>query len=214
MKLLKLAAAVLLLLCGQTGFAQADKADKSRKNVFKTNLFSPFNLGFERALGDKFSLSAAYLYTPEFDFGDAEGDFAHITLLNASTGVSGEARYYTSSEKAALNGLYLGGFYTFRVIEASGRKIYTESDASGTARFNILLTVPTDLTFYGLMLGWQKVGSGGFTFDFNIGAGRYEFGNLPNFDTSNPKTADAFETLNDWREGILPRLNLSLGYAF
>lgn len=208
----------LLLLCmagANTLFAQTDTSSvKKRTTLIKTNITAPISLGIEKGISTHFSLGAAFLYIPKLSGGDASGDFAYMEMIEPSTGLNIEARYYTSKEKAPLTGFYLGGHYTYRVLEMRAEKSYSETNATGKSSYDVKVTIPSAYTAYGLMLGWQTISKKGFTFDFNIGAGKYVLRNFPEFDTSNPETEDFFKRVNKFREGISPRMTLALGYAF
>jgi Protein of unknown function (DUF3575) len=183
---------------------------KSRMNVLKTNILSPLSIGFERGFGKHFSLGINGLYFPSMSFGTPEGATGHISLADPSTGFLAEARLYTSKTKAPLNGFYVGGYYQFRIIDVLAHKITTTS----TITTDVKVTLPSDLTAYGLMIGSQRIRAKGFTTDFSFGVGYYSLGNIP---TVSNESSEAFKALSDLskrKSGISPRLGLSLGYAF
>jgi hypothetical protein len=184
---------------------------KSRQNVIKTNLFSPISLGYERALGKHFSLSAYYLYLPAFSFGEPEGKTGYAALEGGSKGYSFEARYYLSKTKPVLAGFFVGGYFVSRVFDVKVEKII--SDAASSTTYEITTQIPSDLTSYGGMIGWQKISKGGFAAGFTLGGGYYKFSNIPEFSSTNSKFKGLSE-LSKRRSGIGARINLTLGYAF
>jgi hypothetical protein len=184
---------------------------KSRKNVIKTNLFSPISIGYERALGKHFSLSAYYLYLPAFSFGEPAGTTGYAALEGGSKGFTLEGRYYLSKTKPALAGFFVGAYYLNRVLDIKVQKILSEVTSNTT--YDIVTRIPADLTAYGPMIGWQKVTKGGFAAGFTAGTGFYKFGNIPEVSASNSELAGINE-LSKKRSGVAVRLNLTLGYAF
>jgi Protein of unknown function (DUF3575) len=188
----------------------AAPATKNRYNVLKTNILSPVSLGFERGLGKHFSLGVNGLYFPSISYGQASDAYGHVDLADPSTGFTAEARFYTSKTKAPLNGFFVGAFYTFRIVDVKMHKTAT----SGTTTADLKITIPSDLTMYGLMIGSQRIRAKGFTTDFNIGAGYYEVGNIPQIASDANESFKALSRISKLSKGIGPRMSFSLGYAF
>jgi hypothetical protein len=206
---------LFLCLLGFLGSIKAQNATspsepKTRMNVLKSNLLSPLSLGYERGIGEHFSLVLNGLYFPKFKFGEATGDLGFVALDDASTGFSAEARYYTSKTKAPLNGFYVGGYYLFRIVDVQSNKISKSPNSTSNATFFI----PSDLTSYGVMIGKQRIRMGGFTTDFNFGVGYYAVGNIPTLANDSSEAFKLMSQLAKYKSGIGPRLTFSLGYAF
>jgi Protein of unknown function (DUF3575) len=183
---------------------------KTRMNVLKSNLLSPFSLGYERGLGAHFSLVLNGLYFPKFNFGEPTGDLGYVALDDPSMGFSAEARYYTSKTKAPLNGFYVGGYYLFRTADVQSHKISTTT----TSRSDATFFIPSDLTSYGVMIGKQRIRMGGFTTDFNFGVGYYSIGSIPTLASDSNETFKLMSQLVKYKSGFGPRMTFSLGYAF
>jgi hypothetical protein len=184
---------------------------RSRNNVIKTNILSPLSIGYERAIGQHFSLTCYYLHLPKFSYGSPESNLGYAALNKPSQGYTLEARYYTSKRRDPMNGFFIGGYTLYRTLEVVGEKSYT---TNGTT-YNIKVTVPSALTSYGGMLGFQRISKGGFTFNMTIGAGYYKFANIPVLDnTSDGQNLDALSQALKYSDGIAPRVNIALGYAF
>jgi hypothetical protein len=191
--------------------AQAAKVSKNdRYNVVKTNLLSPLSVGYERGLGKHFSLTAYALYLPSFHFGTPEGSVGYVSLADPSKGLTVEARFYTSQTKETLNGFYVGGYSLFRVADVFSHKI----TVNGTSQSDIKAYIPSDLTSYGLMIGKQKIGLGGFTTDFNFGVGYYTISNIPVLASDSNSSFKLMNKVSKLKSGIGPRLNFCLGYGF
>ncbi len=202
-----------MLLCCIGFFSTLNAQDampKSRLNVLKTNILSPLSISYERGLGKHFSLVASGLFFPSFVYGTPTGDLGYVSLADPSSGFSVEVRNYTSKTKAPLNGFYWGGYYMFRIADVIAHKITTS--ATGTS--SLRLTIPSDLTTYGLMIGKQKIRSSGFTTDFSFGIGYYSFGNIPSISNESSDGYKLLSQLTKYKSGIGPRITFSLGYAF
>jgi hypothetical protein len=182
---------------------------KNRQNVIKTNLLSPFSLGYERALGKHLSLSAFYLYLPGFSVGEPEAKTGYAQLEGGSNGYTLEARYYVSKTKPTLSGFFVGGYYLSRIFDVKVQKIFTEASTT----YDIVALIPSDLKSYGGMFGWQKISKSGFEAGFTLGVGYYKFGNIPLVNTTNTQLK-VLSDLSKRRSGLGGRLNVTLGYAF
>ncbi|MBL7814163.1 MAG: DUF3575 domain-containing protein [Saprospiraceae bacterium] len=206
----KIYAFILLSIGVATSLKSQETTSKNRLNVLKTNILSPLSIGYERGIGQHFSLGAYGLYFPSFSFGQPNDVLGHVSLADLSSGFTVEARYYTSKQKAPLNGLYLGGYYLFRIADVFVHKTVTSSNN----RSDVKAYIPSDLTSYGLMIGKQKMRTKGFTTDVNFGIGYYSVGNIPTITDDNNESFKIFNQLSKLRSGIGPRVNLCLGYAF
>jgi hypothetical protein len=200
----------IAVLRAQESATAAVSMPKSRMNVIKTNILSPLSIGYERGLGKHFSLGVNGLYFPSFSYGDPTGGFGYISLADASSGFSVEAKYYTSKTKAPLTGFYVGGYYLFRIADVIAHKITTTS-ATTT---NVKVYLPSDLTTYGLMIGNQRIRAKGFTTGISFGVGYYILGNIPTVSSESSDTFKALTELSKRKSGFAPRLGLNLGYAF
>ena len=184
----------------------APTSGEDRYNVLKTNILAPLSIGYERGLSKHFSVSAYYLYFPSFSTGTPTDKMGFIELTDPSTGFSIEARLYTSKTKPALSGFYVGGYYTFRIIDVTIEKT--------TANLHLKAFVPSDFTTYGVMIGGQKIRAKGFTTGFNFGVGYYNVGSIPNYSDDSSSDTRLLSTLVKLKSGIAPRLTFALGYAF
>jgi len=188
---------------------------RERPNAIKTNLFSPISIGYERGFLNHFSLSAHVSYFPEYSIGDVTDGAGKITFEKPSTGYTFEGRYYTEKTMNMVY-FYLGAYYRYRLLEASGQKIITQTTSTDVTTYDITVTVPTNISSYGGVIGFQTVSRRGFLFDLNVGAGRYTLANIPTIEVppGSSKSFERLQKLSDKRTGIGPRVTFSLGYAF
>ncbi|HFA47545.1 MAG TPA: DUF3575 domain-containing protein [Bacteroidetes bacterium] len=208
-----------LLLTGTAWAQEKEKpaTERKRLNAIKTNLFSPFSIGYERGFGDHFSLSAFFSYLPKLSVGDTENEVGKLSLEKPAAGYAFEARYYVFNKyKQHISDFYMGGYHLYRLEEFSGHKIFSTTSSTETTTFDILLKIPSKLTATGIMIGWQRTPKKGFLVDFNMGLGYYKFANIPDFDVPEGSSL-RFEKLEKFTKissGIGPRLSFSLGYMF
>lgn len=195
----------------ETAIDTMTKPIKTRRNAVKSNILYPIALGYERAIGNHFSVAVNGFYLPKFAFGDPNASgYGKKALANPSFGFSAEGRYYTSKTKAALTGFYLGGFFTRRNADVSVQKV----TVSGATTIDATITVPTGMLMYGGMIGKQIIGKKGFTSDISLGVGPYIFYAIP---TIGEDAEEPYKTLSGYtkyKSGIGPRVSISMGYAF
>lgn len=179
-------------------------------NVLKTNILYPISLGYEHGLGAHFSFFVSGFFMPALGFSSTTNTIRNVNLAKPSVGFAAEARYYISKTKAPLNGLYWGGFYSTRSAEISLHIV----SATTTTTTDATIKIPLGLQMYGLTFGKQRIRSGGFTTDFNLGLGYYNLFGIP---TISPNAEGVFGRIGELttrKTGIAPRLNINLGYAF
>ena len=188
---------------------------RERPNAIKSNFLSPISLGYERGFLNHFSLSAFLSYFPEYSFGEVDEGGGKVSFEKPSTGFTFQARYYTGKESNMVN-FYLGAYYRYRLLEASGHKIITTTTSTEVTTYDVLVTVPSNISSIGAVIGFQTVSRRGLVFDINAGAGRYKLANIPTFDVPENSSVrfERLEKLSDKRTGIGPRVEISLGYAF
>lgn len=180
-----------------------------RLNVIKTNLLYPFTIGYERAIGNHFSILGNVSYFPKASIGSETSSFGQISFDTPAIGYCFEGRYYTSQKKAPLNGIYLGGFFTLRKSDIIGKLINETANTTTKIEF----TTTTGLWMAGAMIGKQKIRKRGFTSDISFGLGYYRVLGVPNLSTETT-ASNTFAYWTKYRKGIAPRVTFSLGYAF
>jgi Protein of unknown function (DUF3575) len=207
---IKIPVIVLYCMLYLSSLNAQDTTAIKRRNVFKSNFLSPVSLGYERSLGRHFSAGINILYFPSMVYGQPKDIHGRVDLVDPSTGLSAEVRYYTSKTKSTLNGFYIGGFSLFRIVDVKIQKLLVMS----VFESDVTVIVPSDLTMGGLMVGWQKIRAKGFTIDFNMGAGYYKVGNVPDIESNASPELKTVSDILKFRQGIGPRMSFSLGYAF
>ncbi len=197
--------------------ATAQEATSSRKmNNIKTNFLTAASLGYERGFGDHFSLTVFGTYFPKFQSGNADEGLGRIGLSEASVGYHVEARYYTTKKGKPLVDFYISLYALQRSLNTIGSKVVERVSATDVTTYNIDVTLPSGLTSYGLLIGWQTISKKNIVVDFNLGAGYYEIANIPEFNLPPGSDSDLgpVQLLSDLSSGIMPRFSLSVGYAF
>ena len=54
-------------------------------NVLKTNILSPLSIGYERGIGQHFSMGVYGLYFPSFSFGKPSDAMGYVSLADPNT---------------------------------------------------------------------------------------------------------------------------------
>lgn len=173
---------LVLLLSGNTLFAQRNDSMRSQKNQLKINLaalvFTNFSLQYERQLGRKTTLAIGANMRP---FGSMPFQSLAKKALNESAvnldklkfgawGITPELRYYVG-KKGAMRGFYLGPYFSYRSYKSDLPIKYANDTKDGIFSGNI-----KSYTF-GLQIGAQwKIGKNLY-FDWwiigpNYGSGR------------------------------------------
>jgi hypothetical protein len=180
--------------------------ENERYNVLKTNILYPINLSIERILTQHISVVVGGFYFPAISYGTPNAKTGYISLKKPSMGYSFEGRYYTSETKAAMNGLYLGGYFSARRSD-----IYVHAI---TATSEIEVTAHTGLFMFGAMIGAQRIRTKGFTTDISLGLGYYNVPGVPLIKDASEEPFKSLGGLTKYRSGLGPRFTWSLGYNF
>ena len=197
--------------------AVAQEATTNNKmNNIKTNFLTVASLGYERGFGDHFSLTVFGTYFPKFETGQADEGFGRIGLSEASVGYHVEARYYTAKKDKPLVDFYVSLYALQRSLNTVGNKVIERVSSTDVTKYDIDVSLPSGLTSYGLLIGWQTISKKNLVVDFNLGAGYYEIANIPTFNLPPGSDSDLgpVQLLSDLSSGIMPRFSLSVGYAF
>ncbi len=184
---------------------------KLRRNVVKSNVLFPLALGYERGLGERFSVALSGYFMPKISVGDpVKRKLGKVSLVNPSVGFSAEGRFYLSKKKAPLTGYYLDGFFTRRDADISIRTITTTDNT----RTDATITFPTGLIAYGIGVGKQRIRRKGWVTDFSVGLCPFRVYAIPDVGNGGEEPFKTLSKFTKYKAGIGPRITASLGYAF
>lgn len=152
---------LLLAMVALTAFS-ARSFGQAKDNAVKTNLMgmiiSQYQLSYERAVSEKFSvqLSGAYI-TREWGILDTDGE---TDIDQTGWMVIPEARYYFGE---ALKGGYVAGFARLRGVDWVYRDLNTTDGFDNSGRFG------RSVAGGGLLFGYQALASDVLVFDIFLG---------------------------------------------
>ena len=163
----------------------AANAQEGRMNAIKINPLSlavlTGNVAYERAIGEKSSVQLGAFYS----------GFSLGGLKYSGWGVTPEFRYYISGE--AMNGFYAAPFARYQSYSL------TDKDTDEKASFTTIGG--------GALIGFQRMGDSGFTFDIFAGPAY----NKAKF--KNESDEDEFD-VSSGVSGFGVRFGLTLGFGF
>ena len=181
----------------------------AQQNVVGLNLGSfllgEVQLSYERVFENNQSLHIGIPFA--FRSASASGSDWSGDYKVTGIGVIPEYRFYLSEKKEAPRGFYAGPFGVFRSITAKveGTENGTNDAVKGKAGFNIFGG--------GALIGHQWLISDVFSIDLNLGAGYYSLGSsdieVEYQDGSTEKYSGSIKLA-----GVIPRVGVSIGYAF
>ena len=125
----------------------AVNAQEGKMNAIKLNplslAFLTGNVSYERAIGEKSSVQLGAFYS----------GFSLSGLKYSGWGVTPEFRYYLSGE--ALNGFYAAPFARYQSFSLEDKELATKTSFTTMGG--------------GAIIGFQRMGNSGFTFDIFVG---------------------------------------------
>lgn len=183
----------------------------TKKNIFSINPLALIVGGLELGYENVFTTNKSYKVV--LGYYSATDPWPYNTYnVTSMEGFKAELQYRAHLEKESIggpmSGLYVGGFFQYRQISL---KNYDQNPNNYNSSFsvNIKENVNASALYPGVLIGYQLFLEDIVFFDINLGGGIIK--SLSNIEEN--KKAD-ISVVNQYINGVVPRLNFSIGFPF